>query len=1036
MPGKVFISYSREDADWLKRVTGQLGVLEAEDRLEVWDDTRIPPGVDWLPEIEQAIAGCDVALLLISVAFLNSAFIRRTEVPALLQRRAADGLCVIPVLVGPCTWKKVGWLARIEMPLGSTPLSSRRSKDKAEQALADLAELVDAHLNAAAASRPAVPAVDLHNLPDGAADFLGRVADLEWLDAQWQTAGRVSVAVLVAPGGTGKTSLLRRWLQKLKAADWGGAQRVFAYSFYRQGVSDASPATATDEPFLNAALAFFGVPCEAQTSAWERGRRLAQALDRQRALLVLDGVEPLQDASTHRLRTDGLKALLTTLADVGRQSLCVLSSRAEIADLQHYGADGALRCHRLDNLCAADGARLLHWLGVCRIGGQTLSEDEAAQDREYHAASNFFGGHALTLHILGLYLASRLHGDLRRLDRTALLNADAVCKTHPNHAFHVMHAYERWLEQGGEGGARQLAVLRLLGLFDRPATPDCVRALRKPPIPGLTDVLHGLSDEDWNALLHELQTAGLVQTAKWQAVAVEGYDEELAQKKMEAKAKREAFALGPPQAFTPPDPSVPADAVSLDAHPLLREYFAKRLLDSAPAAARAGHARLYEYLCASVPYWPEGEAGLAPLYQAVAHGCRAGRYQEACVEVYQKRINRWAEYYATKKLGLYGTDLSAVSSFFTEPWRTPVAAPALADSERAWLLAVAAFDLRALGRLQEAVEPMQATVEMLVAQQDWKRAAQGASNLSELQQTLGALAAAMAAGEGAVGYADASGDAFQRMGFRTTLAEARLQAGETAAALTGFAVAEALQAQWQPEYPRLYSLQGFRYCDALLRSAERTAWAVGAGAAAGPAASAQRLGELQAVAERAQLMFEWRTPGDSMLDIGLDHLTLARVWLYRAWLQSASDPEACATALQAAAMAAGQAVDGLRKAGQDEFIVRGLLTRACVLHGNGDDKAARADLDEAERIAERGGMKLFLADVHLHRARLFRDRTALDAARKRIDEIGYERRRGELDDAQCLLDGRAVVLPAFESVLAQARGENLPEPPSATAPTP
>ena len=94
MPGKVFISYSREDADWLARVTGHLGVLEAEDRLEVWEDTRIRLGADWLPEIERAIAGCDVAILLISMAFLNSSFIRQTEVPALLQRRASAGLCM------------------------------------------------------------------------------------------------------------------------------------------------------------------------------------------------------------------------------------------------------------------------------------------------------------------------------------------------------------------------------------------------------------------------------------------------------------------------------------------------------------------------------------------------------------------------------------------------------------------------------------------------------------------------------------------------------------------------------------------------------------------------------------------------------------------------------------------------------------------------------------------------------------------------------------------------------------------------------
>ncbi|WP_347279774.1 hypothetical protein [Plasticicumulans sp.] len=337
---------------------------------------------------------------------------------------------------------------------------------------------------------------------------------------------------------------------------------------------------------------------------------------------------------------------------------------------------------------------------------------------------------------------------------------------------------------------------------------------------------------------------------------------------------------------------------------------------------------------------------------------------------------------------------------------------------------------------------MQAAVEMYVAQQDWREAASAANNLSELQQTLGALTAAIAAGEEAIPYADASGDAFQRMAFRTTLAEARQQAGETAAALSGLAEAEALQVQDQPEYPRLYSLQGFGYCDALLQSAERTAWAVGAGAAVEEVQRLERLAELQAVEARAAQALAWMSadPNAPLLTIAFDHLTQARVSLYRSRLLAASDPQAAAAALQAATHAAGQAVDGLRKAGHDEMIVRGLLTRACVLKFSADpgseaEKAARAALDAAQRIAERGGMKLFLADVHLHRARLFDDRTALDAARQLIDATGYERRRGELDDAQCRLDGRAVVLPEFESVLAQARGENLPEPPAVKSPS-
>ena len=54
------------------------------------------------------------------------------------------------------------------------------------------------------------------------------------------------------------------------------------------------------------------------------------------------------------------------------------------------------------------------------------------------------------------------------------------------------------------------------------------------------------------------------------------------------------------------------------------------------------------------------------------------------------------------------------------------------------------------------------------------------------------------------------------MGNRTTWADALHQAGEAARAQALFEEAEALQAERQPQYPRLYSLQGYRYCDLLL----------------------------------------------------------------------------------------------------------------------------------------------------------------------------------------------------------------------------
>jgi hypothetical protein len=141
-------------------------------------------------------------------------------------------------------------------------------------------------------------------------------------------------------------------------------------------------------------------------------------------------------------------------------------------------------------------------------------------------------------------------------------------------------------------------------------------------------------------------------------------------------------------------------------------------------------------------------------------------------------------------------------------------------------------------------------------------------------------------------------------------------------------------------------------------------------------------------------MFEWRVPSDPILDIALDHLTLGRARLYRAILEGPA-PDAAEPEID-------QAVDGLRRAGTIHHVPRGLLTRAWLRSVLGDPDGARADLDEAQEIAERGPMPLHLADVHLYRARLFHDRAALAEARRLVDKHGYGRRREELEDLEAM----------------------------------
>ena len=137
---QIFISYSHEDEDWKDRLVTQLGVLQMEGAFSIWEDRQIAAGDDWYPEIENALNEASVAILLISANFLNSDFIVKHEVQRLLERRATEGVRVIPLIVKPCAWTKIKWLS----PIQARPKDGRAlSSGKDAQTDADLATLVE-----------------------------------------------------------------------------------------------------------------------------------------------------------------------------------------------------------------------------------------------------------------------------------------------------------------------------------------------------------------------------------------------------------------------------------------------------------------------------------------------------------------------------------------------------------------------------------------------------------------------------------------------------------------------------------------------------------------------------------------------------------------------------------------------------------------------------------------------------------------------------------------------------------------------------
>jgi hypothetical protein len=811
--------------------------------------------------------------------------------------------------------------------------------------------------------------------------FAGRQAELAALDRAWDTG--VRIFVLHAQGGAGKTRVVAHWLTQVRDSGWRGAGPVFVHSFYSQGSDERR--NASSEIFFEEALAHFGHSGPPLIDPNEKGRTLARLVGEQRGLLVLDGLEPLQHPPAFdqgRLKDPALHSLLLALAAgwVGEnqpRGLCLVTSRQPVVELENKTGRVVVQQH-LERLDPEAGAELLRQLEV------------AGPERELQEASKELRGHAYSLMLLGTYLrdATPDH-EIRRRKEIPLLQEDA------EHGHHARHLFAAYVDHLGESSP-EVAVLRLLGFFDRPAEEKLLAALRmadksvgilrrlfrRKDLSSLTAPLRNLSEADWRRVLRRLSDLRLI--------------------------------------------DVPTGAASpIDAHPLLRETFAEQVRTQFPAAWQAGHRRLFEVLCEAAEHWPDTLPGLQPLYQAVAHGCLAGLHEKALADVYDDRILRGTGndgFYSMRKLGAIGADLGAVACFFTTPWTT--LAPNLAPAEQAWLLNEAAHRLRALGRLTEAAEPMRAGLAILVQSENWKQAVTSAGNVSELELTRGEIAAAVAAGEQAVTYADRSGVAdwqnFIRS--RTTQADALHQAGQRAESRDLFEAAEARQAAQQPEYPRLYSLWGFRSCDLLLAEAERAAWHrwLRSKAETGKMLAAAVAG-CEAVSERANEWLAWRVPADPLFDIALIDLILVRSTLYKAGF-----------AVPIPASAHQQitvAVDGLRAAGDMSYLPRGLLTRAWLRCASWDEEGARADLEEAWEITERGPMPLFQADILLTRARLFRDRAALAEARRLIEKHGYHRRDEELADAEAAAVGWDPHLPTSSPTRTPSRpGEEAPPP--------
>jgi serine/threonine protein kinase len=140
--GRVFVSYSHRDSDWLERIRVHIRPLERQQLIEFWDDTRISAGSEWRNGIEKALESAACAILLVSPHFLASDFCTNHEVPSLLRGARERGVTILPIIVSPCRFQETSEISVFQSINAPSRTLSEMPNWECDRTLVRLAEAV------------------------------------------------------------------------------------------------------------------------------------------------------------------------------------------------------------------------------------------------------------------------------------------------------------------------------------------------------------------------------------------------------------------------------------------------------------------------------------------------------------------------------------------------------------------------------------------------------------------------------------------------------------------------------------------------------------------------------------------------------------------------------------------------------------------------------------------------------------------------------------------------------------------------------
>lgn len=132
-PLKTFICYAHEDRQVVDDLREHLTLYEKKKLLEVWYDGKILAGEKWDDSIKNALKTADLVLMFISVKFINSEYIEKTELQEALNRHRAGEATLIPIIVSSCDWGEYFEIGQFQaLPNQAKPILSHHFPHKAD----------------------------------------------------------------------------------------------------------------------------------------------------------------------------------------------------------------------------------------------------------------------------------------------------------------------------------------------------------------------------------------------------------------------------------------------------------------------------------------------------------------------------------------------------------------------------------------------------------------------------------------------------------------------------------------------------------------------------------------------------------------------------------------------------------------------------------------------------------------------------------------------------------------------------------------